>query len=165
MTQTLVSSAPERTDRAPSSRSPNMRQWLPQTFGVTAGIATHVLFGITVWYLFWFLKEMNAARSQHAVWIDSLLVLQFAVPHSWLLHPATRKRLARWISAPFYGLFFCAVTCFSLLLTISLWQSTTVVLWQLTGVANTVMQTGFVLSWAALFYSLWLVGAGETKPA
>lgn len=148
-----------RTGRA--SRRTNVT--VRRAAGIAAGVLTHVLFAGTVWYLFWFLRLMEgrpAFSQTDALLIDSGLALQFAIPHSILLHPATRTRLSRWITSPFYGLFFCAVTCLSLLLTIALWQNAQPVVWDLTGMAGALMQTGFLLSWIALFYSLAISGLG-----
>ena len=128
--------------------------------GIIAGVAVHMLFAVTVWYLFWFLKGTVQMTSQEYVWFDLALSLQFAIPHSLLLHPWTRKRVSHWIAAPFYGLFFCAVTCASLLLTIACWKTSEATLWDLQGTSNTVVQIGFVLSWIALFYSLYISGLG-----
>ena len=57
------------------------------------------------------------------MWINGLLALQFAVIHSLILLPATRRRLNRWMPAEFYGCFFCAATCVSLLVTFADWQT------------------------------------------
>ena len=97
-------------------------------------MATHLLFALTVWHLFWFLagqppNEPLPADSPSREWAlagNTLAALAFALPHSVLLHPATRNRLKAWVSPAFYGLFFCVATCVSLLLVIGTWQTSPV---------------------------------------
>jgi protein-S-isoprenylcysteine O-methyltransferase Ste14 len=136
--------------------------------GIAVGVLTHVLFAYTVWRLFWFLKgEVGApGRGQadnvgRSLGLDGLLAAQFAIVHSALLLPATRRRLGRWIAAPFYGCFFCVATCTCLLLAIQCWRpAAQQACWALQGWAGWVMEGGFYASWAALFYSLSLTGLG-----
>lgn len=150
-----IASAVTRDRRLPASS-------LRRIAGIAAGILTHVLFGWTVWSLYWFLKEPGSASvsTRGSLLMDILLALQFAVPHSVLLYPRTRRRLGRRIAAPFYGLFFCAVTCVSLLAAIRFWQSSGPVLWDFRGTAVAFVTGAFLMSWVALIYSLHLSGAG-----
>lgn len=129
-------------------------------FGVGAGIAVHLLFAATVWQLFWFLKNGAAARPEGSLLVDIALALLFAVPHSLLLHPVARKRLSPWIAPSFYGLFYTVVTCVTLLAVFAWWRPVGPVLWRFTGPIQTVLETAFYASWAALFYSLHLTGLG-----
>src|SRR5262249_9727231 len=89
---------------------------------------------------------------------DILLAVQFAVPHSWLLLPGTRQRLQRLVPAPFYGCFFCSVTCLCLLATIELWQRQSAALWRLDGTPAALVRAVFLAFWPALIYSLSLTG-------
>lgn len=127
--------------------------------GVLFGLATQATFLLTVWYLFAFLRGPISARSG-SLWWDVLLAAQFALPHSWLLMPSTRKRLSRWIAAPFYGLVFCLATCASLFMTFAFWRTSAVVLWDVAPHARWLIDVGFFGSWVALFYSLHLSGLG-----
>ncbi len=135
-------------------------------FWIAFGIGTHLLFAWTVVRLFPFLRggivsdATTAGGGAGWLWIDALLAAQFALIHSWLLHPTTRKRLQAWIPSPQYGCVFCAASCASLLLTIEGWQHSPTVLWQFRGAAGTVVSSAFLLSWVALLYSLWLTGLG-----
>jgi protein-S-isoprenylcysteine O-methyltransferase Ste14 len=88
------------------------------------------------------------------------LALMFAVPHSLLLWPPVRSALTSWIPSAFYGLFYTAVTCVSLLALFAFWQGSPTVLWELTGTTRMLMDIGFYASWIALFYSLYLTGLG-----
>jgi len=129
--------------------------------GIAFGLCTHGLFAVTVWYLFWFLKEPAAflgARSN--LWVDALLALQFTVPHSVLLLPGVRSRLTRVISPAFYGCVYCVVTCVCLLAMFANWQTSPTIIWQATGAARTAITIAFFGSWIALFYSLHLTGLG-----
>lgn len=129
--------------------------------GIAAGLATQAFFAVTVWFLFWFLKgDVGNDFERGRLGLDAVLALQFAVLHSMLLHPRMRQWLRRWIRPEFYGLFFCASTCGSLLLAIGLWQRNTSLQWRLEGPAAAVATGAFFASWAALFYSLWLSGIG-----
>jgi methanethiol S-methyltransferase len=130
-----------------------------RTVGIAFGLATHALFGVTVWCLFWFLKD-GAAEVAGALPWDGLLAVQFGVIHSLLLWPPSRGRLAAWFPAQLYGCIFCSVTCLSLLLTITCWRASTVVLWSLAGWPAAAVQAAFVASWIALLYSLSLTGLG-----
>ena len=131
-----------------------------RTAGIAFGVATHLLFLATVWFLYEFLSRMPGAPSKHALLVDAGLSLQFAVTHSLWLWPPVRQRLGRWISRSFYGCCFCVLTCLSLGLTFWQWRTVPVVIWQTSGLAAVVMQGGFLGSWAALFYSLALTGLG-----
>jgi protein-S-isoprenylcysteine O-methyltransferase Ste14 len=136
--------------------------------GIAAGVATHLLFALTVWHLYWFLagKPPNAplaSASPNRGWAlagNLVAALVFALPHSVLLHPTTRGRLKSWISPAFYGLFFCVTTCVTLLLVIATWQTSPVVVVEFTGLAGHVVRGCFYGSWMALFYSLHLGGLG-----
>src|SRR5262245_64201157 len=97
--------------------------------GVTAGLVIHAVFGVMVWYLYWFLKGGQVGDSVQGLWIDFLLALQFVVVHSLLLYPTARERLGEWISPEFYGLFFCAATTVGLGLTMAFWHSSPVLWW------------------------------------
>ncbi len=133
------------------------RGWLVRWGGIGFGVATHLLFGITVCALFLFLSgRLGSPRG--ALWIDIVLALQFAVSHSALLHPRVRRYLGRWIAPAFYGLFYCAATCVSLLVTFALWQTSSVVIWEMHAMWRRAAWLAFGVSWAALFYSLHLSG-------
>lgn len=140
--------------------------------GILFGVATHVLFAATVYQLFYFLRDGAAPLTgllrfsevppgrPVATAVDVLLTLQYAVIHSLLLYPSTRRRLGRFVKAPFYGCFFCCITCLTLLLTMAGWQAAGPVLYEFRGTAATVVSSGFFLSWVALFYSLAISGLG-----
>jgi hypothetical protein len=77
--------------------------------GIAFGLLTQVLFACTVWHLFWFLKgsaTTGGSATSGGLLYDSVLALQFAVPHSILLFPSVRRRLSGWIGSEFYGCFF-----------------------------------------------------------
>ncbi|MCA9260918.1 MAG: hypothetical protein KDA61_17005, partial [Planctomycetales bacterium] len=131
--------------------------------GASTGLLVHLLFAVTVVYLYDFLAygrtpEPNA--SGVALGIDAGLALLFAIPHSLILWPPTRKRLGRWISPAFYGLFYTTATCASLGAIFIYWRGVSPVLWELHGSAAAVVRGLFFASWAALFYSLHLTGLG-----
>jgi protein-S-isoprenylcysteine O-methyltransferase Ste14 len=135
--------------------------FLRRASGIVYGVGNQILFLITVWYLFWFLRD-GSIRSASGSWVlrDCLLATAFAVAHSVMLYPATRKRLTRWIPQPFYDSTFCVVTCVSLLVMFFGWRSSETVLWEATGSMAGLIHGCFYLSWAALFYSLALTGLG-----
>lgn len=123
-------------------------------------MATHLLFPVTVWYLFWFLKGGPTTADRGSLWIDAALSLLFVVPHSILLLPGVRKSLERWIPSHLYGCFFCVVTCVTLLAMIFGWQSSATSVWRLTGPARLVVQSLFIASWIGVFYTVGLTGYG-----
>lgn len=131
-----------------------------RSLGISFGLFTHALFGVTVWRLFAFLHWSDSLQGGGALWQDLLLALQFSVVHSLLLYPPVRKCLSPVIKPQFYGCFFCMVTSLSLLLLFAKWQPSRDVVWQLGGAARLLMEAGFYASWAALFYSLALSGLG-----
>src|SRR4051794_19182605 len=114
-----------------------------RAFGVFFGIITHVIFAITVWRLFGFLKDTSIAARPGTLWIDAALAVFFAVPHSILLLPAVRRRLEGLVPPSHYGCLFCLTTCLTLLLLMSQWRTSFVALWVLEGSASTGMQAGF----------------------
>ena len=131
-----------------------------RSLGISFGVFTQALFLLTVWHLFRFLHGDEPGVRSGSLWWDVVLTLQYVVVHSVLLHPATKKRLGRWITPEFYGSFFCVATCGGLLLTITAWQDSGVVLWRLEGWERAVVEVAFAASWIALFYSLNLSGLG-----
>ncbi len=133
---------------------------IARALGIAVGLATQGGFFVTVWYLFNFLKNGVSAQPSSWLLIDSLLALQFAVVHSVLLHPLTKRRLTRYVAAEFYGLLFCAATCLGLAVVFHFWRGSSHVVWELHGLAAQIMQVCFYASWAALFYSLYLSGLG-----
>ena len=128
--------------------------------GFLIGIAIHAVFGVMVWHLYWFLKGGRIGTDVAGLWLDAALALQFVVVHSLLLYPAIRERLTEWIPTPFYGLFYCIATTLGLTLAMAFWQTNSVVLWQLEGVATLLIDVGFFGSWIMLFYSFFLNGIG-----
>jgi|SRR5579863_399094 len=128
--------------------------------GLVAGVATHVLFAVLVWQLFYFLKGSGAAAATGSLGIDAALSVLFGVVHSLLLYPTVRETLTRLIEPAFYGLFYCVVTCVSLMGLIACWTTSSIVVWQFTGWASGLIQAAWYGSWVLLLYSLWLNGFG-----
>jgi protein-S-isoprenylcysteine O-methyltransferase Ste14 len=116
---------------------------------------------VTVWFLFWFLRD-GAISQRHGQWvvIDVGLAIFFAVSHSVMLYPPSRRKLQKWIPSAFYDSVFCVVTCLSLLLLFFAWRTSETVLWQASGWSQSLIRIGFYGSWGAMFYSLWLTGLG-----
>lgn len=129
-------------------------------FGVAAGVITQAFFVYTVVGLFEYLRYWPPESTQSWLLVDTLLALQFAVPHSVILHPAARRKLRSLIPAEFYGLFFCVCTCLSLQWMFACWRSSPVLLWDFEGFPANFMLTGFYASWVALLYSISLTGLG-----
>ena len=128
--------------------------------GFTFGIGTQALFAVTVVGLFSFLRYGETRTAGSWILIDCLLALQFAIPHSLLLHPKTRSALKHWVPTEFYGAFFCVCTCLSLWLIFAFWQGTTTTLWDLDGLAANLVVGCFLFSWASMLYSIHLTGLG-----
>lgn len=141
--------------------TPTYSMRLRRAAGISFGFGNQVLFLVTVWYLFWFLRDGYVLNRQ-GDWVirDCLLAIWFAVAHSVMLVPATRKRLARWIPQPFYDSVFCVVTCLSLIVLFFGWRTSETLLWEANGAAQVVIHVCFLASWVALFYSLSLTGLG-----
>jgi hypothetical protein len=134
-----------------------------RSLGMLLALAAHAALGVTVWYLFPFLPGGPVADAGGAAgwwWCDGLLVVQFGLLHSFLLLPAVRQRLGTILPGALHGCLFTLATCFSLLLLIHAWRPSPVVVWQLEGQARSVMYAVYLLSWAALVYSLSLSGFG-----
>lgn len=133
-----------------------MRRFLLILFG----LATHVLFAVTVWYVYFFLKGTEPPGPAGPLSIDVLLCLQFALVHSALLHPRVREPLSRYVPPPFYGLMYCVATSLGLLATIFAWQSSPIVYWRLSGMPQALITAGYLGSWLLLLYSIGLTGFG-----
>lgn len=132
-------------------------------FGISYGLLTHALFAVAVWHIFWFLRgNQPTGDLPTPLWwlIDIALALQFSVLHSLLLYPAMRERLGKYIAGPFYGVFYCTVTCLCFLLAIGCWQTTPYFLWNLSGLGESLVHGAFYASWGLLLYSLSLNGLG-----
>ena len=113
--------------------------------GIALGFGNQFLFLITVWYLFWFLRN-GAISDQHGRWFlrDCGLAVLFAVSHSVMLVPASRTKLSRWIPAAFYDSVFCVVTCLSLMMLFFGWRTSETALWQASGWAETSIRVRFL---------------------
>ncbi len=135
---------------------------LRRAAGISFGFGNQLLFLITVWFLFWYLYGdiTQVSLNKHWALIDFALAVQFAFVHSWMLLPATRKRLTKLIPQAFYDSTFCLVTCLSLIVLFANWQMSPTVIWSFDGYSRLAMRACFYLSWAALFYSLYLTGLG-----
>jgi methanethiol S-methyltransferase len=129
-----------------------------RAIGVLFGVGTQLVFLLTVWRLFAFLR--GDVHPAGPIWLDYLLAGQFAVVHSLLLRPPVRKRLEARIGASFYGCLFALTTCGGLWLMFLFWRSSPQNLWNLTGWPIAAMDGAFYGAWVALFYSLWLNGLG-----
>jgi protein-S-isoprenylcysteine O-methyltransferase Ste14 len=128
--------------------------------GVAFGLGVQALFVVTVVYLYAFLRWGALAGAANWFWTDLLLTLQFAVPHSILLHPRFRDVFRRRFPGELHGAFFCLATCISLLLLFGFWRTAPEVIWELDGAAESVIVGCFHLSWASLLYSISLTGLG-----
>lgn len=133
----------------------------PRLLGLIYGFGNQLLFLVTVWYLFWFLRD-GSLNQTHGSWLvrDCILASVFAVAHSVILMPRTRKLLSRWIPAAFYDSTFCVVTCLCLLLLFVGWRTSEIVLWEVGGMLETILRMCFYLCWVALLYSISLTGWG-----
>jgi protein-S-isoprenylcysteine O-methyltransferase Ste14 len=140
-----------------------VRPELGRAIGIVFGLGTQLGFLATVRGLFWYLYGQESVRPippSHWLLVDTMLALQFAVPHSLLLVPSVRRRLVRWVPSALYGSLFCATTCAGLWLIFLYWRTTASSLWELHGAAAIAVRAAFVASWVALFYSLSLSGFG-----
>lgn len=142
------------------SRTPPTRSAVIRMAGLLAGLGTQAYFLLTVVWLFEFLRYGAPRTGDHWMLVDTVLALQFVVPHSLLLHPRTRRTLKPWITSEFYGLFYCVATCLSLFIVFEYWQSSPVILWDARGWGRTFVLSGFYGSWLMLFFSLHISGAG-----
>jgi protein-S-isoprenylcysteine O-methyltransferase Ste14 len=131
-----------------------------RALGISFGLTTQALFGVTVCCLFCFLVGPRRDAAAAHVWLDVPLAMQFSIAHSALLHPRVRRRLGRLISAGFYGSFYCVATCLGLLLAIGCWQKSPAAVWDLTGAPRIAVLASYGASWIALVYSLSLTGLG-----
>ncbi|MBX9653090.1 hypothetical protein K2Y11_05655 [bacterium] len=137
-------------------------------FWILFGLVAQMMFGATVIMLFVFLWGIDISTpfvsrySRMSDWMlwDLILLSQFAIPHSVLLHPTTKRRLAKRIPGAMYGVFFCAATCISLWVTVLLWKSSTFYVWNLRGTMDRFVHAMLIASWIALFYSISLTGFG-----
>src|SRR4051794_22035739 len=106
------------------------------------GLFTQLLFVVTVWRLFPFLRGgghfrgwLSPRPGTTPAWFitDGLLAVQFAAMHSILLLPTVRRALSRWVPPALYGCLFCTATCVCLLLTMEIWQPCGGALWRAEG--------------------------------
>lgn len=139
-----------------------LQEFLGRAGGITFGFGNQILFLVTVWYLFWFLRDGAIVLGQHDDWIvrDISLAVVFAIAHSLMLWPPFRRRLGKIVPQAFYDSLFSVVTCGSLLVLFFTWRTSQLEVWHLTGTAATAIHIAFYASWAALFYSLHLTGLG-----
>jgi protein-S-isoprenylcysteine O-methyltransferase Ste14 len=138
------------------------RFWNTRRFcGITFGVVAQGALLATLWPLFRFLRnDYASAAPAGPLWIDAVAALQFAVPHSLLLYPATRARITRWLRSELYGALFCLSTCMGLWATMAMWRGSAVVIWAWPAALQPAVQAAFLGAWGALFYSLNLTGLG-----
>ncbi len=140
--------------------SRNSNTSLTRVMGIAFGLGTQASFAVTVWFLFWFLRDGNLQQTPSWLAVDVLLALQFAVVHSILLLPLVRSWISRRLPSPLYGSLFCIATCVGLWLMFYFWRGSTTIVWSATGTLQDCVLGAFYLSWVALFYSLSLSGFG-----
>ncbi|HEV8072189.1 MAG TPA: hypothetical protein VGP76_31015 [Planctomycetaceae bacterium] len=128
--------------------------------GITVGILVQVLFAVTSYYNYVFLKGYPPRAGHWALAWDAFLAAQFGIVHSLLLLPNVKKKLVQFIAPAFYGLFFCTAACLTLLFTMSQWQVGDWAIWQLAGWPRLAVQTLYLSCWGTLFYSLCCSGFG-----
>ncbi len=128
--------------------------------GIAFGIGTQLLFLWTVVQLFLFLRYGGTQSYKHGLFVDCLLSIGFALPHSLLLAPPVQKRIKSWIPNGLLGCVHCSVTCVTLLFLFQNWGVHSTVLWKATGYAESAILFGFFGSWVGLFYSLYITGMG-----
>ncbi len=133
---------------------------LAWTAGVSFGVITQLIFFVTAYRLFFFLRDPQPNHGAMNVWINIALAFVFAVPHSLLLWPKTQSWIKRYLPAPFYGSLFCLATCLSLQAIFAFWSSSPTIVWQTSGTSRILMLTGYYGSWVALIYSIRLTGLG-----
>ncbi len=135
------------------------RDW-KRLAGFTFGVSAQALFALTVVGLFTFLRYGADSPGRGWVLTDTLLALQFVVPHSLFLHPSFRSQFRRWFPGEMHGAFFCMCTCVSLLLIFGFWKTSRYIVWDLRGLPSAAMTYGFYAAWGALLYSISLTGFG-----
>jgi protein-S-isoprenylcysteine O-methyltransferase Ste14 len=126
--------------------------------GIGFGLFTQALFLATLVPLYFFLRNDFSAAPEGSLWIDAGLALCFAVPHSILLYPGTRKFVTQWLPSELYGCLFCLVTCGSLLAQIALWRGSETVVWAWPASLQPAVHWAFVGCWGLLVYALSLTG-------
>ncbi len=159
----LSSSAPVSADPAvtrQSTAAPAAALNWKRLTGFVFGVGTQAFFALTVVGLFSFLRYGVDAPNSAWILTDTLLSLQFVVPHSILLHPRFRAWFRERFPMEMHGAFFCVCTCLSLVLIFAFWQSSPTIIWQLEGWAASVVTACFYASWVALLYSISLTGLG-----
>jgi methanethiol S-methyltransferase len=132
----------------------------PRAAGIAFGIGTQLFFAVTVCYLFLFLRDGSTNLAGNWLLVDSLLALQFAVVHSWLLLPSSRSSLSRMMPSQFHGSLFCVATCSGLWLMFIYWRCSSFVVWEATGWGLLAVRLGFYASWVSLFLTLRMTGFG-----
>lgn len=129
------------------------------------GWSSQAAFGVLCLSLMWFL-QLDTLRGQAAgggagaITVDALLVVLFALPHSVLLAPPVRRRLARVMPGQLSGAVFCWVSCLSLWLLMLAWQPVGGELWHAQGALLVAVLAAAGIGWLLLGYSMLLSGFG-----
>ena len=87
------------------------KSWLSRACGIAFGVTTQLAFLVTVYFLFYFLRDGGSSQDGNWFFVDSLLALQFAVVHSILLLPSVKKSITRILPNELYATLFAAATC------------------------------------------------------
>lgn len=128
--------------------------------GYAIGIGTQLCFLVTVCLLFAYLRYGGRYESENWLLVDTLLALQFAIVHSFILLPASRSFIGKFLPSQLYGNLFCLSTCVGLWLVFAFWRVSSTAVWDATGWAQTAVLFGFYGSWVMLLLSLRLTGFG-----
>src|SRR3954471_21427307 len=97
---------PETVMRHCTDAKTDRRAWWLRACGISFGVATQIFFAVTVYYLFFFLRDGITRPANNWLAMDCVLALQFAVIHSLLLLPRSRSMLSRIIPGQLYGNLF-----------------------------------------------------------
>lgn len=138
----------------------NLESKARRIVGWLVGAGAQVMFAATVVRLYQFLANASPVVARAGLGRDVALALLFAAPHSVVRLPRIQKAISRRVGREFFGVFYCWMTCVSLWIVFAGWQASATAVWELHGVARTLVLIAFQLSWAALAYSLWLTGIG-----
>jgi protein-S-isoprenylcysteine O-methyltransferase Ste14 len=134
----------------------DLRHFIAYTVLLIANVlggASLVLFGLFLFGVSFARVDLWHSEAHILAW-DSLLCLMFFVQHSGMVRKAFRRRMAAWVPEHYHGALYTVASAAALFVLVLFWQSSTMTLLSVQGVARWLMQAMFFASLLGMFWGM-----------
>jgi len=126
------------------------------------GIINIIIFHYSIIRLFIFLYQtpqvIGKADFLGALFVDTLLLLFFCIPHSLLLHAKAKQLFYQYIPKSLYPTIYSLHASIGIILMEKYWMSFGMDFYSLSGSAKLVMNGCYIFAWIFMFWSMWTTG-------